>query len=344
LLPLPGGGTGGPVLVSNNPEVFTGPGLFYGNARPSPTRGGTSAPLEGEFGVYLHHLNRSGSAKYVWLLVTNPNEASVRLEATGSAYTQTETGGLAIGRSPDYRVSEDFLLGTPRTRVNTSVASFRPFAVWRARVENGAEVDGRFALESDRPVYVYVLATDTDDLNEAVRQSTREARGDIRVSGNPPPPFGREAGVYANDTWDASFSVAIPDRSAHVGFMVNTATGAGFSQVQAFEAIAHYDDSAREAVGMYGNVYDFQVELIGGSTSRRVRLRFWSLATASISRYWDGVGTVDGTPIHVRHVPGSQNTVLADVRLGAGERRVVRFRAMVPGLASIPQALTVESL
>jgi hypothetical protein len=71
---------------------------------------------------------------------------------------------------------------------------------------------------------------------------------------------------------------------------------------------------------------------------------FSSLATAAISRYWDGVGLVDGRAIDIRHVPTSPSTLLAEVTLAPGERRRLRFSAMVPGLASIPQALVIETL
>jgi len=347
LLPLPGGGEGGPVLTSNNPEEYTGDGLLYGNARPSPTRGGMAYPLTGDFGVYLHHLNRSGRTSYVWILVTNPGTSDVTVSAEGSGYDQSETGGLGLGTSPDYRVSREWLSGSFDTTIApTTIAPARPLAVYREDVPNGAEIDGRFAIRASAPVYVYVVATSIDDINEAVRRSRDDAPGDYRVSGTPPPPFGREAGVYAHDTWRASFDVAVPGAAAHVGLMVNTATGAGFSQVQAFPALAHYDQSAAEAVGMYGNVYDLDVGLAhdgADTTPRRVRATFQSLSTGAASRYWDGVATLDGVERDIRHIPGSVATPLGEFTLAPGERARFRFRAMVPGLTSIPQALVFES-
>ncbi len=179
-----------------------------------------------------------------------------------------------------------------------------------------------------------------------MRRSRDDAPGDYRVSGTPPPPFGREAGVYAHDTWRGRFDVAVPGRDAHVGLMVNTATGAGLPQVQAFPALAHYDQSAAEAVGMYGNVYDLDVGLAHDSADtapRRVRVTFQSLSTGAASRYWDGVATVDGVERDIRHTPGSVATTLGEFTLTPGERVRFRFRAMVPGLTSIPQALVLES-
>ena len=39
---------------------------------------------------------------------------------------------------------------------------------------------------------------------------------------------------------------------------------------------------------------------------------------------------------------GAETTTLLDATLSPGELRRLRFRAMVPGLTSIPQAFTVE--
>ncbi len=350
LLALPGAGVGGPVLTSNNPEVVEGRGLLYGNARPLVTRGGQPVALSGRFGVYLHHLvdTQDGRGLYISLLVTNPNGAAVRIDVDGSGYSQTETGGLQLGQSPDYRVSHDFLLNTPNVvHRDVVIEPARPFLVWQRLAGDRVEVDARFVIDSDAPVFVYVVATETADINDAVRSVLVDAPGDYRISGDPAPPFGREAGVYAHDSWQGVIDLAVPARSAHAAYMVNTATGAGFSQVQAFPAIAHLDGSAREAVGMYGNVYDLEVVLRHDGSDdglRRVRVWFTSLATANISRYWDGVATVNGDPVDIRHVPAAPSTLLSTVDLAPGASDLVHFRAMVPGLTSIPQALVIESI
>ena len=75
---------------------------------------------------------------------------------------------------------------------------------------------------------------------------------------------------------------------------------------------------------------------------RRARVWFSSLSTGQASRYWDGLGLVNGEPVVLRHVPGDASTLLAEEELRVGEVREVRLRAMVPGLASIPQAISVE--
>jgi len=345
LLPLPGGGVGGPVLTSNNPEVVNGVGVLYMN-KPSPTRGGSTTQLEGQFGVYLHHLNRAGKTLAFSILVTNPNAEPVDVWARGSGYTQGETGGLGLGASPDYRVSEDWILDRPETATPMlSIAPGQGRVVWTKPVANGHEVDGRFALFSSKPVHVYVLSAVDGTVQKAldVSQPVIDAPGDYRISGTPPPPFGREAGVYAHDTWRGVFDVELPTVPGHVAFMVNTATGGGLAQVQAFPALAHYTGSAAEAVGMYGNVYDLDLGLRGAAgTARRVRVAFHSLATGTASRWWDGAAIVTGAQIDIRHVPGDATTTLFDGIVAPGDIHRVHLRAMVPGLASIPQALSIE--
>ena len=343
---LPGGGEGPPMIVSNNPEAFDGPGLLMGTARPTVTRGGREYRLRGEFGLYFHHLYRGQGQVYVQVIVTNPSAGPVSLSAWGDAWTQGEAGGVALGASPDYRVSRSWITDAPRTRVDVEIPVQRPVRIWSGALSTNREVDGRFGFSASDDVYVYVVATPNNDLNEAVNLSRQDAPGDYRISGTPPPPFGREAGVYENDTWRADFSVGVPAAGQRHALIVNTATGGGHPQVQAFPALMTLEGSAQEAVGMYGNVYDLTVRLTNRdpAAARRVRLQFASLAQGNLSRYWDGAALLDERVVDVRHTPDDRTTDLADVRLAPGEARAVRLRAMVPGLTSIPQALLFESL
>lgn len=67
----PGGETGGPVVTSNNPEVFTGNGVLFGTLGASATRGGGLLALGGSAGFYVHHLNRAAATKNVSIVVRN---------------------------------------------------------------------------------------------------------------------------------------------------------------------------------------------------------------------------------------------------------------------------------
>jgi hypothetical protein len=284
----------------------------------------------------------------VSVVVRNDGTSDATVTFFGSGYTQTETGGLGLGTSPDARVSAEWIQGQHAVRTDGIVIKAGELrALWSKPVDVGAEIDGRFGAQATAPVTAAVVVTDGDSSGEIEAALAVDAEGDIARSGAPPPPFGREAGVYAHDTWEGTIHAAVPAGPRRVGLWVNTATGSGAPQVQAFPALVAYSDSARESVGMYGNVYDLTIALShdgAGSMPRRVRVLFASLATASISRYWDGYGLIDGRLTELRHVPGNPATTLADVELTpASPTRVFRFRAMVPGLTSIPQALWLES-
>mmetsp|Transcript_12643 Transcript_12643/g.28281 ORF Transcript_12643/g.28281 Transcript_12643/m.28281 type:complete len:229 (-) Transcript_12643:195-881(-) len=131
-------------------------------------------------------------------------------------------------------------------------------------------------------------------------------------------------------------------RMTFFSYAINTATGAGFEQVQAFPALSHLTKSAAEAVGMYGNIYDITILVKNtAAQSRAVTLAFSSLSAAQISRLWDGVGLVDGELLPIQHVPGRAVTVLKEFVLLPLHSRTVHFKTVVPGLTSLPQALSV---
>ncbi len=342
---LPGGGEGPPVFTSNNPEIFTGPGFLYEVARASPTRGGESFPLSGRFGVYLHHVNRAGRPLSLVLLVTNPGTADVVVRAHGSGYNQTEAGGLGLGRGPDYRVALEWLTAAPATTVpDTALAPQRPLALWTKPVADGAEVDGRFEVFASAPVFVYLVVTESGDLNEAVTLSRVEAPGEIRSPGTPPPPFGREAGVYAHDTWRGTLALEVPAAPAHVSYPIDTATGSGHRQVQAFPALSRFADSSAEAVGMYGDVFDLALTL-RATGPRRVRVWFAGdvAASSALSFQWNGPVRVDGQVSPLIVTPAAPRTMLAELALPAGSPRTVHLELPVPGLISISAALMIET-
>ncbi|MEM9694467.1 MAG: DUF3370 family protein [Myxococcota bacterium] len=344
---LPGGSNGVPSIVSNNPEVYTGRGLLYGTGRASKTRGGDGFPIEGEASVYNHHINRTGEDGYVQVLVTNPNFKSVRVSGFGSVYNQEETGGLAIGASPDYRVSEDWATGNFNTDLPTK--RLKPFRAVQLSVKDladGDEIDGRFAIDATGPVKVYVIATKTPSLIEAVFRLFQDAEGDIATPGTPPPPFGREAGVYDGDTWESEIDLTVPPAGQRIGFFVNTATGTGLSQIQAFPALTNYSDSAAEAVGMYGNFYDVTITLTHDDSDaqpRTVDLALASYGGGTPSRFWDGAAVLNGSVVPVLNTPSQRIDVLGTVTIQPGQTETFTFRAMVPGLTSIYQGLWLSS-
>jgi hypothetical protein len=338
LRPLPGGAAGGPVFTSNNPEAFTSTGFLYQVARAHDVRGGESYPLSGDFGVYLHHVNETGGTKYLQLLVTNPNSSAITVSGEGSAWTSREIPLAQLG-GPDYAVAEAFLTGTPRHTISTTtVASFKATTVWITSLHHNGYVDGRFQLNTSADAYVYLMVTDTDDVNEAVGLTQVAAAGDIRTPGDPPPPYGREAGVYASDRWAGAWTVDIPAAGHWVGYALNTATGTGHTQVQAFPKLTAFADSAKEAVGMYGNIYDLYITLAPAlDSAAAVDVVLASHGGGDPNFWWNGPIEVDGALQPVWLAPESPMQTLKTVNLGA--LATVHLRQFVQGLSSIPFGL-----
>jgi Protein of unknown function (DUF3370) len=348
LLALPGGGIGAPVVTSNNPEVFTGPGLLLDTSSAAEARGGRAYPLRGGFGVYLHHINQTGADAWVSLVVANRGTVASTVRVNGTAWTQTETGGLALGASPDFKVSDGWI----RKQPNIDVAPFTlaPGAirvVYQRVLGQNREIDGRFGVSASADVTIAVVASTESTLAASSSLLKTFAEGDIRVPGIPAPPFGREAGVYAFDTWASTINVNVPPAGAWLGYALNTAQGVTSSpDAQAFPALMRLGDSSPQAVGMYGNVYDITLKFAhdGKSTAvQRAHVYQASLGAGTPSRFWDGIGLLDGAPFTLRQTPADRTQLLFDVEVAPGATATRRFTAMVPGLASVPQALLFES-
>lgn len=347
LLALPGGGTGRPVFTSSNPLAFEGDGLLYGSAGPSPTRGGKAVPLSGDFGVWFRHENAAKTAKFVTLLVRNAAPEGITTALEGSGYTQTEAGGLGLQVSPDFRVSSDWLTEAYATHEEpTALAPGQARILWQKVLKVGAEVDARFAVYTTGSVQMFLVVTSGPTLAEVLQATESAAPGTIGDPQSEAVVFGTTAGVYANDTWAGELRVEVPPKGRHVGLLVNSSLGNAHPQVQAFQALGHYDDSASEAVGMHGNVYALEVEFAHDGTDaapRHVVVSLGSLSDGSFTSDWDGLLLVDGKSVPVTLTPKARRVALVELTLLSGETRTVRLRAMVPGMATYPAGLFFES-
>ncbi len=148
--------------------------------------------------------------------------------------------------------------------------------------------------------------------------------------------------MYSNSTWSGRADLSIAAVGKRYSFAVNSAPNQGSPP---FAGVAVLGDSAQAAVGMYGAVYDLDLCLTNESPAeRKVRVSFASIGAGNPSRFWDGIGLVDGQPATIQHTPQKRSTVLKTLTLSPQSDMPFRFKAQVPGLASIPQAFSIETI
>ncbi|WP_459641460.1 hypothetical protein, partial [Flavobacterium sp. CGRL2] len=193
------------------------------NARVDSSRGGSSNPLSGTFGVYLFHINQSGSVKYLHVLVSNPQTSALTISGKGSTYTNSEKplNGSATGQS--YFVSKDWLQNTPRTTFNNvTINPSKVYEVYRATLANNNMVDGSYEITASQGVYVYTVVTSTGSINDAVNATQTAAAGDIYTESTNT--YGREAGIYTESGWSGTTDIDLPTGPAYMGLCLNTSS------------------------------------------------------------------------------------------------------------------------
>jgi hypothetical protein len=349
---LGGGLNGNAIWKSNNPEVIKGNGWLMQNARSDATRGGSATPLSGTKAVYLFHINKSGSTRYVHLLVTNPQNSSLTISGKGSVYTNTERPLNGAGTGPSYAVSSDWLANTPRTTFsNVGIASKGAYQVYRATLNNGALVDGRFEFTASAGVYVYTVVTSSGTLTDAINGSQgAAAAGDIFSPAQDK--YGREAGVYRHSGWSGSTDIDVPAAPAYVGLALNTSAknpNLGIAlQEQTSDAIMRLSDSAERTYGNYGHKYQITLALRNNSSvARTVRLSFASSVTGTVdtpSFTYNGAVLLNGTTKTVFVKPTAPRQVLATWTIPANSPFNANLTFYVPGLITIRSQLVLESL
>ncbi len=344
--------SGGAIWKSNNPEVLRGNGWLMQNARTDATRGGTATPLSGTNPLYLFHINKSGSTKYVHVLVTNPQNSSVTISGRGSMYTNQEKP-LGVNSGQSYQVAKDWLDNTLRTSIgSTTLASRQAYQVYRATLTNGAIVDGRFEITSSAGVYYYTVVTSSGTLTDAINASQGgPASGDL-ASLPAPDKFGREAGIYAASGWNGTTNLEIPVAPRHIGLSFNTTgknpSGTVILQDQTAAANMRLSDSSDRTHGNYAHKYTVTLALRNNSSSARtVRLSIGSNVTGSVdtpSFTYNGPLTLNGTLKNVYLRPTAPKQVLATWTVNANSSFNGSITLFVPGLITVNQQLILESI
>ncbi|MEW2445772.1 DUF3370 family protein [Micromonospora marina] len=357
---LPGAVTGSPIVVSNNPETFTGNGWLMLHSRSTPARGGTARPLSGTFPLYLYHQNGTASTRYLHVLISNPNAAPVSVTVRGAAYTNAQKPLVSdparrAGTGPCHAVADAWLRGTTTTYLNgVGVNSGKATQVTRITMNASNIADGRFEITASAGVYVYTVVTSDGSVTTATnlsQQNASYAPGNIATE--TATTYGREAGVYATSAWDTrQVTMPVPAAGRHIGLAVNTTVRQRADLDQTTAGLATHSDSSSRTWGNYGHRYTIRLLLRNpGTTARTVRLTFASNVTGPRDvpgNTWNGPAavTVDGTTtvqtLYTR--PTAPLDPIGTYTIGPAASRSLVVDLYVPGLITAGQQLLLQTL
>jgi hypothetical protein len=364
------GASGLPLVISNNPEIFTSDGVLGGTlVAPDPTMRDTvtgqrltRALVDGPSGaadascpagavrgatVYLYHDNRSGSSKSVHVLVRGAG-APVNVTYEGVLNTRSLPRGenpFQIGNSVSVNTAQQFLGGAVR-RGTVGAPADGVNQIGAVVVDRNSPVDGRYELRGDGCFFVQVVASSNAGSTTAAR--THMADGEIRPPGEGR--LGRASGLYAATDIFWNEAVSLSAEAPIWGY-------AFASQAQTLPATLHYADSDSDTNGNYGAVYRAQFQVTndtGGCRLVRLRLAAYpgqkrpeEFSGSAPTRFWDGPAIFTNNsgqrlPLYLKTTPGAMQQPLQTAALGPGQTIRWGLDIPVPGLISIPGAFLFE--
>ncbi len=255
LEPLFGGLTGSPIIVSNNPEGPSGEGLLFAteqNPLPKDKAGKFQRRLSNvnyvsglppgtlrTFTFYMHHLNQLKAQARVHVLVEAAGAKAAQVNAWGPAVSQVDTGTLAPGQSPSYRVSQALVGGglPVGDSAGSGIVSWQgkkiepgKYAVLASLGAGaGHSVDARIKVSSANGVPLKVRVVITKDRTAAEAYALSKAQF---ATGNIQCPccrtaaaWGTPTGVYQYDTWQGSVDISVKQPAMVRGWRFDTAPG-----------------------------------------------------------------------------------------------------------------------
>jgi hypothetical protein len=339
--------SGPKMYVSNNPEQFTGNGWLMQNARTDATRGGAAYPISGTGTVYLFHINKATTAKFVHLMISNPNATNITYTGKGSYYTNSEKPltGAATGQS--YFVAKDWLNNTLRQRI-TNAVTIQPgkvVEVFKAKMNASNMLDGRYEITTSGNAYYYVVVTSDGKLTNAINatQGTFAAGTYLTESTNT---FGREAGVYNSSDVSASNVLELPATPSNIGFCLNTT--AKFKPVEEQTTLANMTllGSSSRSYGNYGCKYNVQFQLNNNTGATRTVKLYFASNVVDVTRNnatWNGpVRLNNSAVIDIYTQLNNPRKLLATWTVPAGIFNT-SLEFYVPGLITTNQQMIFES-
>jgi Protein of unknown function (DUF3370) len=353
---------GGPkILVSNNPEKFTGDGWLVQHNRVDATQWGVDYPLSGTNKIYLFHINNSGAAKWVHLIMHNAGASSVTYTAKGSVYTNTDYplpgGTAAVGQS--YNVSKNWLNNTYTTNISsTIVAAGSKEEIFKKQMSAANMIDGLYEVTTSGPVYFYTIVTSNGNTNTAKNATSGTfasyTAGDYRMetSGT----YAREAGIYEASEVTSENTLVIPNVQSRIGFCLNTTAKFYPVEEQTAPVVVKTPpttDSVRlkyasqRSYGNYGFYYDVLFHLQNNSSvTKSVNVYFAcnsnTINAAASNGTWNARIKLNSTGMDVYNQANNPRKKIATLNIPAGTTDMT-LQFYVPGLITANQQLIFEN-
>jgi hypothetical protein len=355
---------GSPLLVSNNPERFTGDGWLMQHNRVDPTQGGVDYPLSGTNRIYFFHINFSGASKYVHLMLHNPGSAAITYSAKGSAYTNVDyplpANTPAVGQS--YNVSKDWITNSNFSvnSSNISVPANTTIQIIRKSMNANNMVDGLFEVTTSGPVYFYTVVTNNGTLTSARNATTGSyapyqttPTNDYKIETTST--FGREAGLFSHSEVHAENDLIIPDAPSRIGFCINTTakffpveeqTAPNLVKTPPTTDSIKLAGSSTRSYGNYGSYYNVMFHLKNASvTTKTVRVYFASnvVDAASSGGTWNTQVKLNSTFIDIYTQRNNPRKLIATLTVPSGITDA-NLSFYVPGLITTNQQLIFETI
>jgi hypothetical protein len=371
LSPLPGGGTGEPLFISNNPEEVESNGLLGGTVMPKRTTRSMSGSIPSlqKFGYYLHHINKTGGTRRLYVLASTPATRPVKVQVRGAI----NANSWSPGQSAPVQTARGLLKNPMPIDREIVIQPGSAAALSYIEVKHTHVVDGRLFIEADGPLIVRdVLVPAGASASVALELGmSHDAEGHIARAGGGK--MGRCAGLYQYGRWKGSLGATVDEVPFSMGYRFD-------DKEQAFDAIANYADSSVRSYGNYGTIYELDVKIQNASGSNAaISLQLVSYPkgqygpaevdeyVASIakeatahgkkvflpSRLWDGpiIRHIDGRNelVHlftkpVRGQPDKMRAGIVSCFVAQGKSMQFRLTIPVPGLIAIPAGLVIKAV
>jgi hypothetical protein len=349
---------GNPIVESNNPERIDSVGWLYQHEHTDKKRGGNRATLQGDFRVYVSHINGQKTPGYFQIIATNPNKTPLVITFKGSVLTSREVGDKSgvLGKSNYYKVSENALSNNLPTRTK-SIDPGKTVLLSLKRLNPKTSVDGLLQVHSTQGVFVSVVATKTPYVEEGVRllAARQPATGNIKPPSSQT--FGTGAGIYPTWGVSATPTLDLPPTIAHLGLSINYADYAlnptnpnvqtALCQLNAAKQSLCLSDSSVRSQGNYGREYTITLKVNNPNPARQtVRVWFASNATgANRTLLYNGAVSFNGVIQQVRTTPSRPRQELTSTPLPVAPQSTltIPIRFYIPGLSSAGKAINIET-